>query len=229
MPVGSGPAQFCFSAGTVGDVSTPERWTQLDEHPPLRGLRIAGEITIGYAAIPDGALSMKIKLIGSGLVAGLLLVVGFAAPANAKPQRNYDCSKAGNANKAVCKTAAKPTAAPKAAGATRNYDCSKAGNANKTACKGKVAAAPAARPAAAPATRNYDCTKAGNANKTVCKGKVAAAPAPVVRSASARAPSAATRASGPQGATAKCRDNTYSHSATHSGTCSHHGGVAQRY
>jgi len=30
----------------------------------------------------------------------------------------------------------------------------------------------------------------------------------------------------PTGATAKCRDGTYSFSQHHSGTCSHHGGVA---
>ncbi len=30
----------------------------------------------------------------------------------------------------------------------------------------------------------------------------------------------------PRGATAKCRDGTYSFSENHRGTCSHHGGVA---
>lgn len=30
----------------------------------------------------------------------------------------------------------------------------------------------------------------------------------------------------PEGATAKCRDGTFSFSRHHSGTCSHHGGVA---
>jgi hypothetical protein len=33
----------------------------------------------------------------------------------------------------------------------------------------------------------------------------------------------------PSGATAKCRDGTYSFSQSHSGTCSHHGGVATWY
>ncbi|MHB9054266.1 MAG: G5 domain-containing protein, partial [Thermoleophilia bacterium] len=33
----------------------------------------------------------------------------------------------------------------------------------------------------------------------------------------------------PSGATAKCNDGTYSYSANHSGTCSHHGGVAEWY
>lgn len=31
------------------------------------------------------------------------------------------------------------------------------------------------------------------------------------------------------GPTARCRDGSYSYSRTHSGTCSHHGGVAQWY
>ncbi|WP_322015766.1 DUF3761 domain-containing protein [Paraburkholderia sp. J12] len=31
----------------------------------------------------------------------------------------------------------------------------------------------------------------------------------------------------PEGASARCRDGTYSFSRHHSGTCSHHGGVAQ--
>jgi hypothetical protein len=33
--------------------------------------------------------------------------------------------------------------------------------------------------------------------------------------------------SAPQGATARCRDGSYSFSRSHSGTCSHHGGVAK--
>ena len=38
--------------------------------------------------------------------------------------------------------------------------------------------------------------------------------------------SASTGATPPPGATAQCNDGTYSFSQTHSGTCSHHGGVA---
>src|SRR5438034_9863547 len=39
-------------------------------------------------------------------------------------------------------------------------------------------------------------------------------------------PLASPAASPPPGATAVCRDGTYSYSHRHSGTCSHHGGVA---
>ena len=116
------------------------------------------------------------------------------------------------------------TAAP----AARTYDCSKAGNANKTVCKN------AAKPKPVPAARTYDCTKAGNANKSACKGmvkvptpKAAAVPRPMTTAAQTHSPSVMAR--GPQGATARCRDNTYSKSATHKGACSHHGGVAQFY
>ena len=48
-------------------------------------------------------------------------------------------------------------------------------------------------------------------------------PAPVTTK---RAPPAASH---PAGATAKCDDGTYSYSAHHSGSCSHHGGVAVFY
>lgn len=149
-------------------------------------------------------------LVLVGSVAG----VAMAVPAHAQAQRNYDCSKPGNANKSVCKakaasataSAAAPTPAP--AAKTRNYDCSKAGNANKAVCKAAAAnAAPA--PAATPA------------------------PAPTVARSAPAAPRTATgqntNPGGPGGATAKCRDGSMSFSKHRSGTCSRHGGVAQWY
>ena len=187
---------------------------------------------------------LAIHVEGSNLMKRILLAaIGILAPitfaattANAQAVRNYNCTKAGNANKAVCKNAA---AAPKPV-ATRNYDCSKAGNANKAVCKGAVIAPPAA-PASTAMPRNYDCSKAGNANKAVCKGAaapIAPAPRAVPPPASRPVPRAApaprapvtgqnTNPSGPNGATAKCRDGTMSFSAHRSGTCSRHGGVAQ--
>lgn len=56
----------------------------------------------------------------------------------------------------------------------------------------------------------------------------AAAPAAAKSStASKSAPTTAASNTDPTGATAKCKDGTYSKSQHHSGTCSHHGGVAE--
>ncbi len=64
----------------------------------------------------------------------------------------------------------------------------------------------------------------------------AAAPAPAAESkaapaASKSAPAAKSAATAgntdPTGATAKCKDGTYSKSKHHTGSCSHHGGVAE--
>ena len=122
----------------------------------------------------------------------------------------------------------------------RNYDCSKPGNANKAVCKAKVGSpakpvAPA-MPKAAPvavkpvAVRNYDCTKLGNRFRKECRAAASTSPAAAAKPVASARPAAAPAASaGPQGATAKCKDGTYSHSAHHSGSCSRHGGVGQFY
>jgi len=64
--------------------------------------------------------------------------------------------------------------------------------------------------------------------------KPAVAPAPTVAPAAATPAKPAAKAAAtvkasntdPTGATGKCKDGTYTHSKTHSGACSHHGGVA---
>ena len=118
-----------------------------------------------------------------------------------KTERNYDCTKPGNASKAVCKVAAMP-AKPAVKQATTTTT-----------------------------TRNYDCTKAGNANKAVCKtGRVAKTVAVSKPVASpSRAPKAATSGedNNPIGSIGRCKDGLYSHSKVRSGACSRHGGVAK--
>jgi hypothetical protein len=111
-------------------------------------------------------MMMNLKYLASALVA-MAVLHGTSASA-----RNYDCTKAGNANKTVCKDAA--AAATKLAAApapttsatttstttstSRHYDCTKAGNANKTACKGasvpSVVPAASSAPSAVPMTRS---------------------------------------------------------------------------
>nr|WP_255602628.1 hypothetical protein [Polymorphobacter megasporae] len=88
--------------------------------------------------------------------------------------RNYDCTKAGNANKAVCKDAAATASTPAPAVAAPAVT--------------PAPMAPATTTTAATTVRHYDCTKAGNANKTACKGATATTPAPVATPATSAAP-----------------------------------------
>jgi uncharacterized protein DUF3761 len=93
------------------------------------------------------------------------------------------------------------------------------------------------------ATGRGACSGHGGVQKTASSSSSASAPpaasTPPAGSASAPAAPATTKpaassstkpASGntdPTGATAKCKDGTYSKSKSHSGACSHHGGVDQ--
>jgi len=79
--------------------------------------------------------------------------------------------------------------------------------------KGKFIKCPPA--AAAPATPATTRCKDAKGKFTKCGGPAAA---PTV--------SAPAATGGPAGATAKCKDGTFSSSKVHSGSCSHHGGVA---
>ena len=139
--------------------------------------------------------------------------VATATTAKTTTPRNFDCTKAGNKNKAQCRTAevtpAKPVATQATAKTTtpRNFDCTKAGNANKTQCK-------------------------TSAVKTATVSKPVASPRPMARpaAASARRASAAPANSdnrNPAGAIAQCKDGMYSHSAHRDGACARHGGVAR--
>jgi large subunit ribosomal protein L22e/Meckel syndrome type 1 protein len=129
-------------------------------------------------------------------------------------ERNYDCSKAGNKNKAVCKQAATPTKPvvkeTSVATSTRHYDCTKPGNANKEQCKVSATThETATKPVAVPRS-----TAAAPAKPTVASKPTSNATTPADDHNAA-------------GATAQCKDGTYSHAKAHSGACSHHGGVAK--
>jgi Protein of unknown function (DUF3761) len=96
--------------------------------------------------------------------------------------------------------------------ATGRGACSGHGGVQR-ASKSKTAAdAPAAAPAAAAAAPASTQTPATAAKSST---------------ASKSAPTAEAGNSDPTGATAKCKDGTYSKSKHHSGTCSSHGGVAE--
>ena len=105
--------------------------------------------------------------------------------------------------------------------------CSKHGGIKKDAAPAATAAAPAA-PAAAAAPAKAAAPAAAPA--AAATPAAAAAPAAAAKPAAAAA-TAATGAhsvnSDATGATAKCKDGSYSHSKTHTGTCSKHGGVGE--
>ena len=115
---------------------------------------------------------------------------------------------------------------------------------------GATASAPAG--GAAPASASFQCKDGTYSTAKTSQGAcsrhggvdhpmtaTAGAPAPAAAAtpavaaggsaASGKAPTVARPGDAPANATAKCRDGTYSASQQHSGSCSHHGGVAEWY
>ena len=95
-------------------------------------------------------------------------------------------------------------------------------------------------------TERGACSSHGGVKTWYGEAKAPPAPAPVPPIASpspmppasrpgtsapgtAQVPPRTAPAGAPEGATAKCKDGTFSHSKTHTGACSHHGGVAEWY
>ena len=99
--------------------------------------------------------------------------------------------------------------------ATGRGACSGHGGVQKDG-KSAAAAAPAATESASPAAAPAPASSAA-----ASKAAPAAKPTPAAKSA------ATTGNTDPTGATAKCKDGTYSKSKHHAGSCSHHGGVAE--
>src|SRR5437763_7888151 len=108
---------------------------------------------------------MNRLILAAALGVGCTLASSAPALAAAK---NYDCTKAGNANKAACKGAAKAATAA-AAKATPSKPAAAAAKPSAT----KVSSTTTTKTVT---QKNYDCTKAGNANKAVCKSATPAAP-----------------------------------------------------
>jgi hypothetical protein len=92
--------------------------------------------------------------------------------------------------------------------------CSGHGGVQKAITAPAATAAPAAKPAPA-------------ATPAPAAAAAPAATAAKTSTATKSAPTATAGNTDPTGATAKCKDGTYSKSQHHSGTCSSHGGVAE--
>lgn len=141
---------------------------------------------------------------------------------------------------------------------TTSGACSRHGGVDHPVAGGAAAAAPAAGAAAATApaggaapkgatfqckdgtystakTAQGACSRHGGVDHALTAAPAVAAPAAPAAAAGAaaapsgKAPTVARPAGAPATATAKCKDGTYSESTTHSGTCSHHGGVVEWY
>jgi hypothetical protein len=155
------------------------------------------------------------------LIMAVALAAGCAAMSSSPAlaaTRTYDCSKAGNANKAACKTAnpAAVAKAPKAARAAKAAP--KVAKAAPAKAAPKAAAAPAAKPTF---MQRMGSMFSRSSPATAAKARPAAAP----RRAAAATASAEDR--DPRGAIAQCKDGTYSHAKVRNGACSRHGGVGK--
>jgi hypothetical protein len=119
-----------------------------------------------------------------------------------------------------------PKPAPTAAGSTTCKDGTTSTSTGKGTCSGHGGVQKAtSKPATAAATPPAAAPPAAAPAPTVAPAPAATA----AKSATATksAPTATASNTDPTGATAKCKDGTYSKSQHHSGTCSSHGGVAE--
>ena len=139
----------------------------------------------------------------AGLIAAPLLLFALAMPSLAADPAQTTCkdgTTTTSTGKGTCSGHGGIQKAPKAAPA-------------KSASAAAPAATPAAPAAAAPAATAASAAPAATAAKS--------------STATKSAPTATAGNTDPTGATAKCKDGTYSKSAHRSGTCSRHGGVAE--
>jgi large subunit ribosomal protein L22e/Meckel syndrome type 1 protein len=120
---------------------------------------------------------MNHLILAAALAAGCTIASSAPALAAAK---NYDCTKPGNANKAVCKGAAKSAtaAAAKPAPAAGKSAPAKAAAAAPKPAVTKVSSTTATKTVT---EKNYDCIKPGNASKAVCKTAGAGPAKPVAK------------------------------------------------
>src|ERR1700674_2407763 len=143
----------------------------------------------------------------AALVAAPLLILALAVPsfaADPAPTTWKDGTTTTSTGKGTCSGHGGVQKATKAKPATA-WTAAPASSAAPAPAASTVAAAPAAT--AAPAAPAATPAKASTATKS--------------------APTASAGNTDPTGATAKCKDGTYSKSAHRSGTCSSHGGVAE--
>ena len=179
-----------------------------------------------------------------GLIAAPLMVFVLGLPAQAADSTNPTACKDGTTSTAIgrgaCsghggvqKAAKTAAAAPAAAPAPAAEPAAPAAIGASITCKDGTTSTATGRGACSGHGGVQKASKTKPASVTTAASPAApaypaAAPA-AAKSATATksAPTATTSNTDPTGATAKCKDGTYSKSKHHSGTCSSHGGVAE--
>lgn len=145
---------------------------------------------------------LTLALVAAGLLLSLDQASAQAPPGASKPAAAHCRDAKGKLIK--CSAAAQPVETATPAGAQQGAKPSllKSLLTKKTEAPPPAASGPAAAQGPAPATQ------------------------PKAKRTSSGPKTASASSTSPEGASAKCKDGTYWHSATHAGSCSHHGGVA---
>lgn len=100
--------------------------------------------------------------------------------------------------------------------------------ARKTSSRASTASHPAAKSTASSARRTSTKPRSSRPNSAAAPASKPAPAKPATGSTSSpQIPTARAPAGAPAGATAMCKDGTYSTSKVHTGACSHHGGVSE--
>jgi hypothetical protein len=138
------------------------------------------------------------------------------------------CSGHGGVQKTAAAQPAAP-AAPAPAAASRAAPAAPPASGTPTTCKDGTTSTATGRGACSGHGGVQKASKSKPASDASASSAAPAtgAPAASKSSASKSAPTATPTNNDPTGATAKCKDGTYSKSQHHSGTCSSHGGVAE--
>jgi uncharacterized protein DUF3761 len=171
---------------------------------------------------------MKTPFLLAGALAVGLLSSGLASAQTCRDaQGHYMKCPAATSTTTTAKTASKTTTAnpPKAAPAPSAAKSERCRDASGHYVKcGAAGATPATPAAATPAPAQKPTTTTQTTTTKTTGTKATGTKATGTKTTSSVASGGDTN---PAGASAKCKDGTYSHSQTRSGTCSRHGGVAQ--